>query len=181
MANLFVAQNEIAWISKNLHFHKNISRYLQICLKFISINIIHLLFLYLPLFLNTKHWLHVIKRKKKRTETKYAQISFQACVRWCKSMWWKVQRCVNAWSLREGVPIYRRSQKSCRVSTAAYCIMSNKTSCTYSIFYTFFCYIRYVEKIDACYVHYFFVLLGIIITAFTSTFIRVSQCAKTKV
>ncbi|XP_043519871.1 odorant receptor 22a-like [Frieseomelitta varia] len=34
--------------------------------------------------------------------------------------------------------------------------------------------VEYVEKIDACYVHYFFVLLGIIITAFTSTFIRLS-------
>ncbi|KAK1127969.1 hypothetical protein K0M31_003462 [Melipona bicolor] len=37
--------------------------------------------------------------------------------------------------------------------------------------------VEYVEKIDACYVHYFLVLLGIIITAFTSTFIRVGKCA----
>ncbi|KAK1127972.1 hypothetical protein K0M31_003465 [Melipona bicolor] len=36
--------------------------------------------------------------------------------------------------------------------------------------------VEYVEKIDACYVHYFLILLGIIIVAFTSTFIRVGQC-----
>ncbi|KAK1127976.1 hypothetical protein K0M31_003469 [Melipona bicolor] len=31
----------------------------------------------------------------------------------------------------------------------------------------------YVDKIDACYVHYFFLILGLIIMAFTSTFVRV--------
>ncbi|XP_043519867.1 odorant receptor 67c-like [Frieseomelitta varia] len=34
--------------------------------------------------------------------------------------------------------------------------------------------VEYVGKIDACYVHYFFLLLGLIIIAFTSTFVRIS-------
>ncbi|XP_043519868.1 uncharacterized protein LOC122533838 [Frieseomelitta varia] len=34
--------------------------------------------------------------------------------------------------------------------------------------------VEYLEKIDACYVHYFFLLLGLIIIAFTSTFVRLS-------
>ncbi|XP_043519875.1 uncharacterized protein LOC122533844 [Frieseomelitta varia] len=34
--------------------------------------------------------------------------------------------------------------------------------------------VEYVHKIDACYVRYFFLLLGLIIVAFTSTFVRLS-------
>ena len=45
----------------------------------------------------------------------------------------------------------------------------------------FFCYVRYVDKIDNYYVHYFFLLLGLIIIAFTSTFVRVGFNALTKI
>ena len=65
------------------------------------------------------------------------------------------------------------------VELVSLCILRNEewTSRAYYMFYTFFCHVRYVEKIDACYVRYFFLLLGLVIVAFTSTFVRVSQCA----
>ncbi|XP_043519869.1 uncharacterized protein LOC122533839 [Frieseomelitta varia] len=38
--------------------------------------------------------------------------------------------------------------------------------------------IEYVDKIDNCYVHYFLIILGLIIIAFTSTFVRLSMMEK---
>ncbi|XP_033347285.1 uncharacterized protein LOC117232186 [Bombus vosnesenskii] len=34
--------------------------------------------------------------------------------------------------------------------------------------------VEYVDKVDACHVHYFFIILGLIIVTFTSTFVRLS-------
>ena len=36
------------------------------------------------------------------------------------------------------------------------------------------CYARYVDKIDACHIHYFLLVIGMIVLAFTGTFLKAS-------
>ena len=48
-------------------------------------------------------------------------------------------------------------------------------SYTSTLLYIFYYIVRYVDKIDACHIYYFLLIIGMIVLAFTGTFLKVSH------